>query len=161
MGSVEYLRKHIEIQGFQNLDDERLVRVAPWMRFTPLANILLITVGTALASPIVIGLATLLMASGALTRAHPFDRLYNRILRPLVNSPRLPPSADRRRFVFAVAMVWLAGTAVAFQAGELAVGYVLGSIIAVMIAPLAAAHFCPISEPMERLFGPARANIED
>ena len=161
MVGLGYVRKHVEIQGFRNLDDDRLARVAPWMRFTPAANILLVAVGTVLASPVVVGTAALLMAWGAVTRAHPFDRLYNGVVRPLFGGPRLPPSADRRRFVFAVAAAWLALTAAVLQAGGVTAGTILGGVLAVMIVPLAGAHVCLISEPMERLFGPARAVTGD
>jgi len=96
------------------------------------------------------------MFIGALGRAHPFDVLYNLVIRPLTGSIRLPPSADRRRFVFAVGAIWLGATAIAFALGHTITGYILGSIIAVMVIPLASAYICVISEPMELLFGPAR-----
>ncbi|MBT4709927.1 MAG: DUF4395 family protein [Alphaproteobacteria bacterium] len=156
MASFDFVRRRLNIQGFRSLGDDAAAQVAPWMRFTPTANVVLVAVGTALGSPLVTGIAALMMAIGALTSAHPFDRLYNSLLSPLLKSPRLPPSPDRRRFVFAVGAVWLGVTASLFQMGFTATGYIFGGIMAVMIVPLATVHFCPISEPMELIFGPAR-----
>jgi len=48
----------------------------------------------------------------------------------------------------------------AFALGHTIAGYILGSLIAVMVIPLASAYFCVISEPMELLFGPARPYVE-
>jgi len=100
------------------------------------------------------------MFIGALGRAHPFDVLYNLAVRPLTGSAHLPPSADRRRFVFAVGAIWLGLTAIMFALGYTITGYLLGTLIAVMVIPLASAYMCVISEPMELLFGPARPYAE-
>jgi len=160
MASLQYIRKHVEIQGFQGLSDAQLSAVAPWLRFTPTLNLLIISLGTATGSAAILGIAAFLMFVGALGRAHPFDVLYNLVIRPLTGSPRLPPSADRRRFVFAVGATWLGATAIAFTLGYTTTGYILGSVIAVMVIPLASAYICVISEPMELLFGPARPYAE-
>jgi len=160
MASLQYIRKHVEIQGFHGLSDEQLTAVAPWLRFTPTLNFLMISLGTAMGSAAIIGITAFLMFIGALGRAHPFDALYNLVIRPLTGSARLPPSADRRRFVFAVGAIWLGATAIMFTLGHTITGYILGSLIAVMVIPLATAYFCLISEPMELLFGPARPYVE-
>jgi hypothetical protein len=96
------------------------------------------------------------MALGALGRAHPFDILYDRVVRRLTGSPKLPASPNRRRLVFAIAAVWLGATAAAFGTGHLLLGYVLGGMISVMIVPLATVHVCLVSEPLELLVGPAK-----
>lgn len=161
MASLRYIRKHVEIQGFQGLNDEQLTAVAPWLRFTPTLNFLTISLGTAMGSAAIVGVVAFLMFIGALGRAHPFDALYNLVIRPLTGSARLPPSADRRRFVFALGAIWLGATAIMFALGYTITGYILGSLIAVMVIPLATAYFCVISEPMELLFGPARPYADE
>ncbi len=155
MAKLDYVRRHVEIQGFLGLSDAKLAELAPWFRFTPIANFVFISLGVALASPVLLWTASLLMAAGAIARAHPFDLLYNHAVRHLVRKSKLPPSPDRRRFVFAIAAAWLTGTAFAFYSGNTTVGYVLGGMIAVMIIPLATAYVCLVSEPMELLLGPA------
>ncbi|MBT3307677.1 MAG: hypothetical protein HN377_14510, partial [Alphaproteobacteria bacterium] len=72
MASFDFVRRRLNIQGFRSLGDDAAAQVAPWMRFTPTANVVLVAVGTALGSPLVTGIAALMMAIGALTSAHPF-----------------------------------------------------------------------------------------
>jgi Domain of unknown function (DUF4395) len=151
------LRRRLEVQGFLGLSDRDLREIGPWLRFTPTCN-LLVTIGaTALGSvPALVALA-LAMTVGIVRRTHPFDDLYNFVIRPVTGTRRLPASGGRRRIVFAVGAVWLASTAVAFAGGHVRLGYVLGFLMAAFIAPLATIQLCLLSEAMARLFGLPKA----
>jgi hypothetical protein len=154
MINLSTIRQRLEVQGFLGLTDDELKAIGPWMRFTPVLNLTFTLIATALSSiPLLVGLA-ILMAAGAIMPIHPFDALYNDLVRRITHTHRLPKSGLRRRIVFAVGATWLLLAAGAFLFGMSRMGYVLGGLMAVLIAPLAIIHFCVLSEGMARIFGP-------
>ena len=154
MINLSTIRRRLEVQGFLGLTDDELKAIGPWMRFTPLLNLVFTVLGTTFGSiPILLGL-TILMVAGALMPMHPFDALYNGLVRPITRTQPLPKSGVRRRIVFVVGAIWLLLTAGAFLIGKLEAGYILGGLMAVFITPLAIIHFCVLSEGMTRIFGP-------
>jgi len=154
MINVSKIRRRLEVQSFLGLTDDELKTIGPWMRFTPVLNLTFTVTATALSSiPLLTGLA-ILMAVGTIIPVHPFDALYNYLVRRITRTQPLPESGVRRRIVFAVGAVWLLLTAAAFLIGRSGAGYVLGGLMAVLIAPLALVHFCVLSEGLARIFGP-------
>jgi len=154
MINLSRIRRRLEVQGFLGLTDGELKAIGPWMRFTPILNLTFTVMATALSSvPLLVGLA-ILMAAGAMMPMHPFDALYNGVVRRITGTQPLPKSGGRRRIVFAVGATWLLLITGAFSFGMSVVGYVLGGLMAVLIAPLATMHVCVLSEGMARIFGP-------
>ena len=154
MINLSKIRHRLEVQSFLGLTDEELKSIGPWIRFTPVLNLTFTVIATALSSiPLLAGLA-ILMAIGAILPVHPFDVLYNNLVRPVTRTQPLPKSGVRRRIVFAIGAVWLLLTACAFIFGMLVAGYIIGGVMAVFIVPLATIHLCVLSEGMARIFGP-------
>ena len=154
MINLSTIRRRLEDQGFLGLTDDELKTVGPWMRFTPVLNLTFTALATALSSaPLLVGLA-ILMAAGSIMPIHPFDALYNGLVRRVTRTQPLPKSGVRRRIVFAVGAAWLLLTAGAFSFGMSKAGYVLGGLMAVLIVPLATVHLCVLSAGMARIFGP-------
>ena len=154
MKNLHTLRQRLEVQGFLGLTDNELKTIGPWMRLTPTLNLIFTVIATALSSiPLLVGL-TILMALGAIMPIHPFDALYNYLVRRITGTQPLPKSGVRRQIIFAVGAIWLLLTTVAFLFGMSEVGYVLGGLMAILISPLAIVHFCVLSEGMARIFGP-------
>lgn len=147
-------RRRLEIQGFLGMSDAELLSVGRWLRFTPACNFALTVAATVTGSVwSLLGLA-LLMAAGVLAPAHPFDVLYNTLIRPATGTGPLPRSHARRKFTFAVGAVWLGATAACFATGHRGTGYVLGLSMAALILPLATVQVCILSETMAKLLGP-------
>jgi hypothetical protein len=154
MINLSTIRQRLEVQSFLGLTDDELKTIGPWMRFTPVLNLTFTVIATVLSSiPLLTGLA-ILMAVGTIIPVHPFDVLYNDLVRRITRTQPLPKSGVRRRIVFAVGAAWLLLTAAAFLFGMSGAGYALGGLMAVLIAPLALVHFCVLSEGMARIFGP-------
>jgi hypothetical protein len=154
MMNLSTLRKRLEVQSFLGLTDDELKAIGPWMRFTPVLNLTFTVIATALSSvPLLVGLA-ILMTVGAITPIHPFDALYNGLVRRITRTQPLPKSGVRRRIVFAVGAIWLLLVSGAFLFGLSVAGYILGGLMAVFIAPLAIIQYCVLSEGMARIFGP-------
>jgi len=116
------------MQGFGDLDDATLTRLAPWLRFTPALCGVGIALGTIFASvPVLFGMATL-AAMGAILPWHPFDLLYNHGVRFVTRTPALPRNRAPRRLAMGFCAICLSATAGAFAAGAMILGYVLGGM---------------------------------
>jgi hypothetical protein len=151
MLSPATLRRRIEVQGFKGLSDSQIAAMAPWLRFTPLVNALLVGMATAMRSVPLLVVLALFMAWGAAFKRHPFDRVYNGFIRLFENSPELPPSGWCRRTSFAVATPWLLGTAWLIHGGHFVSGVMLGLVMTAVMALLAATYFCAPSELLARI----------
>lgn len=149
-------RKRLEMQGFICTDDPDFTRVAPWLRFTPALCTATMGLGTALASPVILGVLMLIAESGAIFAVHPFDLIYNYGLRRLTGTQPLPRNGAPRRFACGMAAVWLAATVFAFGSGSTMLGYVLGSVLTAVAAVVSVSHFCVPSLIYGRLSGHRR-----
>jgi hypothetical protein len=114
------MRARLEMQGFVGLNDRRLAESRPWLRLAPAICATWATLGTIVASPVLLWALVPFAALGALRRSHPFDALYNYGLRHLLGTRRLPAYGPPRRVACGVATVWLAATAAAFGSGAAA-----------------------------------------
>lgn len=146
-------RRRLETQGFVDLDDAMLAEVGPWLRFSPAICTVLMGLGTALASPVILGILVPIAVLGAIFPVHPFDLIYNYGVRHLSGTRPLPPNGSPRRFACGVAAVWLTATAWAFSAGAMLVGYVLGWVLTLVAAIVSVSHFCIPSTIYCALFG--------
>jgi hypothetical protein len=153
MAPSPIVRRRLEVQGFVGLDDETLAQVAPWLRLSPALCSVLMGLGTALASPSLLWVTMGFALLGAVLPFHPFDLLYNYGIRRWTGTPRLPPNGVPRRFACGMAAAWLAGTALAFQAGANAVGYVLGAVLTAVGVLVSATDICVPSLTYRALFG--------
>jgi hypothetical protein len=151
------IRRRLEVQGFLGMSDAELVEVGRWTRFTPACNLAITVAATAAGSVWLLAGLAVVMAVGALAPAHPFDVLYNALIRPATGTNPLPRSGARRKITFLVGALWLGATAVLFAGGHRSSGYVLGFLMAVLIVPLATVQVCLLSETMARLLGPPSA----
>lgn len=146
-------RGRLETQGFSPTDDPAFARVAPWLRFTPALCATFMGLGTALASPVILGALMPVAALGAIFPVHPFDLIYNRGIRRLTGTQPLPRNGAPRRFACGMAAVWLAATALAFGQGLTLPGYVLGGVLTAVAAVVSVSHFCMSSLIYGALFG--------
>jgi len=132
----------LEIQGFtcsRRPDADDLI---PWLRFSPGLTTVVVVLGTVLAAPLVLGALSLVTGVCAATSRHPFDVVYDRVVRPVTGTPALPRNPVPRRFACVIATGWLLSTAVAFWAGALLLGYALGTLLVVLGTLVATTHRC-------------------
>lgn len=145
MLSLPVVRRRLEAQGFLGLDDVALAEIGPWLRWSPALCAAFMAAGTIFASaPALVALAGI-AAVGAVTPAHPFDLVYNHLVRRFTRTRPLPRNAAQRRFACGVASVWLAGTALAFHEGAPGLGDVLGGILTLAAGVMSVTHFCVLS----------------
>jgi len=96
---------NLATQGFDLADLEARRGSSVGLRFTTGTCLTLVIVALVLASvPMLLGLAAIAAVAG-LTPRHPFDLLWNQLVRHALAADPLPPNPARRRHAFKVAAV--------------------------------------------------------
>jgi hypothetical protein len=147
------VRNRLHTQGFVDVDEATLGRVAPWLRWSPAICTTIVIIGTALASPWILWALVPLAAAGALLPRHPFDYVYNLGVRRLTRTPPLPEHRAPRRFACGMAAMCVTATGAAFAAGAPAAGYALGGMLAAVGGLVSVTHFCIPSTIYGLVFG--------
>ncbi len=146
-------QKRLARQGYVGIESEVLEKIAPWTRFSPALCTAFMGAGTALASPLLLWIVCTTAVLGAIFPRHPFDLLYNHLVRRWTGTSPLPKNAAPRRFACGMAGGWLAGTATAFQMGQAALGYALGGILTGLALLVSTTDICIPSMIYGALFG--------
>ena len=144
MASLSAFEKaNLDRQGFDCLDDEAKRTYALPLRFTPVVGTASIIIGLFLQSSLWLGTVALIALSGAvLPRGMLLDVVYNFGVRHLFRGAKLPSTPTPRRFSYLFSAILLTGSALSFQYGAPAAGYVLGGIVAIGGATLSITLWC-------------------
>jgi hypothetical protein len=145
-------RRLLWIQGFRDLDDAALAEVGPWLRWSPAICATFMALGTILASPPLLWTLAAFAALGAALPFHPFDLVYNHLVRRVTRTRPLPHHGPQRRFACGLATAWLVVTGLAFHGGATTAGYVLGGVLTGVALLVATTHFCIPSLVYNALF---------
>jgi hypothetical protein len=140
---ASWSRGCLTMQGYGGLSDGERRSLWLGLRFSPVLCLTGIALGTALASPaLLLAMAVTAGVGGFLTAKHPFDYVYDAVLRPLLGGPRVPPSPAPRRFACQMATPWIAAIAVAFWVGAPMVAWVLAVPLLVVAAANTITNWC-------------------
>jgi len=151
------LRRRMAIQGFVDLPDSVLAGIDPWLRLSPALCMLWVVLGTVLQSPWILAALLPFALAGGLARSHPFDALYNQVIRRFTQTSSLPPHPVPRRFACLTASAWIAATSLAFALGKGGAATALGMSLAGVALVNVATGFCLPSWLYSRMFGSVRS----
>lgn len=147
------MRRRLDIQGLDHVDDAALVPVARWLRLAFGLCAAMAGVGTAMASPLVLWLLVPISALAAVFPVHPFDLIYNFGIRFLTGTSPLPRRGAPSRFACGLGAVWLVATAHVFRTGHPVLGYVLGGLLTGVAALVSTTDICIPSLVYRSVFG--------
>jgi Domain of unknown function (DUF4395) len=140
---ASWSRGCLTMQGYDSLSDGERRSLWLGLRFSPMLCLAGIALAVVLASPaLLVVMAVTAGVGGFLTAKHPFDYVYDAVLRPLLAGPSVPPSPAPRRFACQMATPWIAGIAVAFWAGAPTVAWVLAVPLLVVAAANTVTNWC-------------------
>ena len=128
-------RKRLEAQGYYGFTDSELNDFKFGIRFAYYLCGLLVILGLLLTNLRILVIAMIIAFFGSLPPYHPFDYLYNYVIRHFVNKPKIPARSNQGRFACGIATVWLGGTIYLFYNDLNFWGYIAGGIL-VSIATL-------------------------
>jgi hypothetical protein len=160
VGPLATALDRLDAQGYVNVDRKTMRSVEPWLRWSPTLCTVVMATGTILASPLILWGLVPFAALGAIFPRHPFDLVYNGVVRRLTRTPPLPPHGAPRRFACGIATVWLLATGTAFAVGAETLGFVLGATITGVAAVVSTTHFCIPSLIYGLLFGRPTCDLE-
>jgi hypothetical protein len=142
-----WMRANLKTQGYC-LTDAQGRELWIGLRFSTGLCLALVVTALALESaPMVFALTAIGVLAG-FTARHPFDHLWNIVVRRLVGGPVLPPNPTRRRHAFKIATVWLASVGALLAAGEATLALVLGGLLVGACATVTATNLCLPSEAL-------------
>jgi hypothetical protein len=145
MSPGTWMRSNLTTQGYCLSDAERR-ELSLALRFSTGLCLTLVVVALALQSPVMVfALSGIGLVAGFSLR-HPFDHLWNRVVRHVVHGPALPPNPPRRRHAFKLATVWLATVGVLLSAGATTAGLLLGGLLVAACGAVTVANLCIPSE---------------
>ena len=133
-------------QGYSRLTRAELASIQWGLRFTPTVCMVGSAYGLLTWNPYVLfGLALLGIVPFWFPDKHPLDRVYNRVVAPLIGATRLPPNPLPRRIacVSGGALNIVAGLLV--LNGQVAAAYITGGMLFVLQLIVNATHFCVAS----------------
>jgi rhodanese-related sulfurtransferase len=144
-------QKSLVQQGYHYSPAE--LRELSWgLRFTPAVCMALAVYGLATQQAWVhFALAALGILPFWTPAWHPFDRLYNHLLRPLWKGVALPPNPLPRRIACLMGGAMNIGVGVGFTLGNLPLAYAFGAVLVVLQLVVISTHFCVASWLFEGL----------
>jgi hypothetical protein len=142
-----WMGRNLSTQGFRlGGAERRALRLG--LRFSTGACLALVVVALALESaPMVFALSAIGALAGFASR-HPFDHVWNHVVRHAFGAPPLPPNPTRRRHAFKLATAWLLTAGVLLAAGATTAALVLGGLLVAACATVTTTNLCLPSEAM-------------
>jgi Domain of unknown function (DUF4395) len=147
MSPGAWMRSNLTTQGYCLSDAERR-ELSLALRFSTGLCLTLVVVALALESPVMVFALSGIGLIAGFSARHPFDHLWNRVVRHAVGGPALPPNPARRRHAFKVATVWLALVGGLLSAGVTTAALLLGGLLVAACATVTAANLCIPSEAL-------------
>ena len=154
-------------QGYVGLSLEELGKLKWGLRFTPTVCMAGCIVGLATQNAwIHYVLAVLGTMAIAVPAHHPLDMLYNYGVRLITGGPKLPPNPLPRQTACFLGGLMNLGIALSFQAGQVALAYVIGVALVILQLIVINSHFCVASWILEVIakiagHGPSRIDPQD
>lgn len=142
MAISQAVQNRLETAGYTNTDNPQFAKAAPWIRTAYIGCASLVALGTVLTSPAILSAVILIAAMGAVSPYHPFDVVYNKVIRRVTGTPAIPRQGAPRRFSCGIAVPWLTAAALAFQFDVAIVGYVLGAAFVGIAGLVGTTYIC-------------------
>lgn len=144
------LRKKMDVQGFLDVEDPE---VAHWVKFSNFLCFVTFTIGTYLQSPVILYTMGPVAIAGLTFHNTPFDHLYNRVIAPILNKPKVPQRPAPARFACFVGLVWSAVAASAFLVNYDLVGMFFGWTLVVFSGLQGLMNYCVASIAWRKIYG--------
>jgi hypothetical protein len=147
MRATAWMHSNLATQGY-SLSDAQCRQLAVGLRFATGLCLALVGVALVLESPAVIFALSAIGLVAGFSARHPFDHLWNRVVRRVVRGAPLPPNPPRRRHAFKLATAWLLSVGVLFAAGATTAALILGGLLLAACTVVTATNLCLPSEAL-------------
>ena len=140
-------------QGYCTYSDAKLRSISNGLRFTPLVCMFLALYGLlVLQNPYWhFAIAALGIVPFWFPEHHPFDLLYNHVVRHIVKAEKLPANPLPRRIACVMGGLMNVGIGASFLSGNTTLAYVFGAVLIVLQLVVITTHICVASVMYEGL----------
>ena len=129
-------------QGYENISNDDLAKLHFGNRFAYMLCTSVLIIGVATASVHVL-LAMMTIAFGTIILPyHPFDYIYNGLLRGILRLPKLPPRSKQLKFACTIASAWIGATTLLFYFGMMTAGYLAGGMLICVATLVSTTDIC-------------------
>lgn len=152
MAPLSISQKSLQQQGYASCSRDELNNMSNGLRFTPLVCMALAIGGLFLQNPNWhFALAALGILPFWAPNHHPFDLLYNNVIRHLVGGKELPANPLPRRIACVMGGAMNIGIGFGFLIGSPTLAYIFGAILIPLQIIVITTHFCMASWMYEQL----------
>jgi hypothetical protein len=143
----------LKVQGYdRGFTDEEISEYALGNRFAYQMCTLLFATGLILKSIPVLAIASAIAFLAIVLPYHPFDYLFNSVIRHWFNRRKLPRRSNQAKFACGIASAWLVIIIFLFYHAQFVWGYILGGILLVIALLVSTIDFCIPSLIYNKLF---------
>lgn len=132
----------LKAQGYFSCSDAEISTLAFGHRFAFAVCSAILAFGVITANIPTLIAMTIVAFFGIILSYHPFDYIYNHVLRRMLNKPKLPPRSKQLKFTCIIATLWLIATIYLFYAGLVIAGYVVGGLLFSVAFMVSTTDFC-------------------
>lgn len=133
----------LKVQGYYTgFTDEEISEHAVGNRFAYQMCTLLFSTGLVLTSIPILTVGAIIAFLTVILPYHPFDYVYNSIIRHWLKRPMLPRRTNQAKFACGIASLWLGIIIYLFYHSLFAWGYVLGGVLLVIALLVSTIDFC-------------------
>jgi hypothetical protein len=134
--------KRLRVQGYTHQSEEWLAEQASGHRFAFKTCVFMLAIAVATANIPLLMAIMVVEFLGIVTPRHPFDHLYNYLVRHITGGPKLPKRDGRLKFACTLAFTFTGATMLLFQFDQMLVGYIVGSTLISVAVLVAFLDFC-------------------
>jgi len=138
---MSWTERNLAVQGCC-LTGEEAHRLRWALRLPTGLCLMLVLLGLALQSAVLLLALVPVGAVAGWTRRHPFDLIWNYGLRHLSGGPELPPNPTPRRHAFKLGTIWLLAIGLLFALGQPTAARILGAILLPVCGLVTLTNFC-------------------
>lgn len=135
-------KRRLIIQGYNCYSDKELNDYKYGIRFAYYLCDLLVILGLLMTNLWILTLAMAIAFLGWMLPNHPFDYLYNYVIRHMINKAEIPPRTNQARFACGIAAAWICGTIFLFYYDLNIWGYLTGGLLVAIATLVATTDIC-------------------
>lgn len=132
----------LKVQGYSGYSDTELTAFAFGNRFAYWVCLIILLLGVITANAPMLFVISVVAFGGIFLPYHPFDYIYNHLIRHKLNRPALPPRSKQLKFTCTIATFWMITTALLFHFELYFAGYVMGSLLAIVAFIVSTTDVC-------------------
>ncbi|HJN05787.1 MAG TPA: DUF4395 domain-containing protein [Bacteroidales bacterium] len=134
--------KRLKVQGYSNYSDEMISELAFGNRFAYGLCSAILLIGVILANIPLLAIMMIIALFGVILPYHPFDYIYNYLIRGMINKPKLTRRSKQLKFACGIATIWIAAVIYLFYAGFALAGYIAGGVLSFVAILVSTTDIC-------------------